>query len=346
VKTIIILMLLALVCGCSVVASMDGYGFDLDSGTADTDGDSDSDADTDTDSDTDSDVCPAGTHACVEDTVAGWNGPSVLYLGAAASTLPACGGDYPEAGIDALTELTVPSSTCDCGCGDAAGVTCAGSGTLEYHGTTSTCDTSSPSFWYLSAACTNLGGEIFGGRYYSFDSSGLIVAGGSCPVESVEVIPPVELATRLMTCGGATDAGGCTGGALCLPVPEPPFEGELCIWRSGEVLCPSGSAYDQRSMRYTDYSDTRDCATCTCGSPAGSCAGSSVTLVDLAGCATGYVELADLPGSETCVLSSSAAMTRAAILDKVADTACTASAASLEGSVVENTPITICCMAP
>jgi hypothetical protein len=99
-------------------------------------------------------------------------------------------------------------------------------------------------------------------------------------------------------------------------------------------------------MRDTGYSDTRDCATCTCGSPAGSCAGSSVTLVDLAGCTTGYLELADLPGSGTCVLSSGAAMTRAAILNLDPVASCTASTGTLNGTVTENTPVTICCMAP
>jgi hypothetical protein len=366
-------LFLVVLAGCSAVAGLDELGISGDDDTAtgsdgdadgdadsdadgdadsDTDGDTDSDADGDTDSDADGDtdtgstVCPEATHECVEGAVAGWGGPAALYLGDAEATPPACDGGYPEPGIDGFTDLSVGSATCACGCGEAEGTTCAGSGLLQFHGTTATCDTASPSWWSLSNSCTMLGGEIFGNRYWRFDSSGLTVSGGGCAISTVEALPEPEFLTRILACGGATDAGGCADGEQCLPDPPPSFEGRPCIWKAGDVLCPSGSAYDQRSLFHTGYTDSRDCSPCGCSAPAGSCAGSFASLVDLANCGMGSVNLGDLPGSGECVLSAATPMTRGAVLNRVVVAACTSSGGVLSGTVTPGNPYTVCCLAP
>ena len=313
------------------------------------DGDSTSDSETASDPDSASDTaasCPSETHACVEEVVAGWNGPVIVYEGAAGATPPACDGAYPSIAFDAQIEPVVPASTCTCACGPVNGAGCFGSSVLEYHDLSSTCADTTPSVWSINQTCNGLGGAIYGGHYWRFDPSGLMVAGGSCQVEAVEEIPPVEPQGRLIVCGGASDAGGCGDDRLCLPRPLSPFAGELCLWKSGDVLCPSTSAFDQRSLRYTAWADTRDCVSCTCGAPSGSCAGSSITLLDTAGCPSNAGSVGELPGSGDCVLSASTPMTVSARFNAVVEASCAPSTGGLNGTVTDTAPATFCCLAP
>jgi hypothetical protein len=243
-----------------------------------------------------------------------------------------------------LTDLAVlGTSTCTCGCADPIGAICVGTGVLWYWGESSTCSGTS-SFIYITAACTSMS-AVYGDRYWSFDTSGLTVAGGSCAVNSVADVPPLELETRLIACGGATDAGGCTGGDVCLPRTDAPFGEELCVWRAGDVLCPPSSSYNARTLYYTTFADTRGCATCTCGSPAGSCAGSSLTLISNGSC-FGYEVLAELPGDGTCTVTESTPMTQGVIYNQVVDAACAPSTGAPTGTVTPGDPITVCCLTP
>jgi hypothetical protein len=301
--------------------------------------------DTGTQTGTDPVSCSQATHACVEPGVEGWEGPVAFYVGDAEDTPPACGGNFPISGPNAFTGLEVPASTCECGCGPALGVTCAGTSAVWYHGSSSSCESPTASYINVWNNCTNMA-EVFGNRYWRFDSSGLIVAGGSCEVIPVVDVPPVVLGARIIICGGADDDGGCDSGSQCLPRPAAPFDESLCLYREGDTLCPSGSAYSDRRVFFTSNTDNRACALCTCSTPAGSCADSYATLESLAGCTSVSQTLATLPGTGDCVLSSSLSSAFAIELHRVAQASCTASQGKLLGLAQATNPVTVCCLAP
>ncbi len=335
----------------SCQAMFDNYEFDGDGG-GDTDTDSDTDTDTDTDSDTDSETdtdsdteCPSSTHNCVEDAIAGWTGPSVVYMGSSSATPPACAGDYPTTGALANTNLDIPSASCGCACTAQSGATCTGSGTLENHGgSTPACSYISPPTYTINTTCTVLGSGHGTSNYWRFDASGFNVSGGSCSTLPTISVPTPNYQTDVISCHGAIEGGTCVGDDVCIPIPAAPYESELCIWASGNVLCPSTSTYTERFVYYTSFTDSRSCEACACGSPVGDCLNSSVTLMDNTSCTLSFM-LGNIPGDNTCTLGISGSVTiMAAELSLDATASCIASVVSVVGDVTEQGPHTFCCL--
>ena len=61
-------------------------------------------------------------------------------------------------------------------------------------------------------------------------------------------------------------------GKLCAPTPP---SQATCVWHLGDVTCPNG--YDERTVIYKNYDDSRECGECTCGAPSGGYCRASVS---------------------------------------------------------------------
>jgi hypothetical protein len=75
-----------------------------------------------------------------------------------------------------------------------------------------------------------------------------------------------------------TDGGGCKNGEWCAPAPAEGFE--LCIFFKGEdpaQTCPD--AYPERHVIFKGFGeDSRACAPCKCGEPAGASCSALVSV--------------------------------------------------------------------
>jgi hypothetical protein len=56
-----------------------------------------------------------------------------------------------------------------------------------------------------------------------------------------------------------------------MPQPGAPYD--VCVYRAGNVACPAG--YGKKSLVYENFTDTRSCTACSCGSATSACGGSA-----------------------------------------------------------------------
>lgn len=282
-------------------------------------------------------VCPA-TSACVEAPIAGWNGPAIFYEAASTATPPACSGGYANTALNLHGGLSGGNATCTCSCGAAAGTTC-GSATVG---------------GYLDSACTAIRNNemlapnacatvAVSSNYYYLDVPN--VTGGSCAASLAKNIPPATWSTQFLTCTGtqAFTSTGCAADQVCAPRPSAPFDAQVCIYASGAVTCPSGSSYSNRFVRYASFSDTRDCSTCSCGAPTGSCGGHVDFITSTSqGCNLGP-KATITPGQ--CVALSITTTDLNKYVPAPAPT-CAASTGALTGALSPTGATTFCCLTP
>ena len=166
-------------------------------------------------------------------------------------------------------------------------------------------------------------------------------SGGSCQPDATRSLPPIAYQTEVHGCGVAALDMECASGGQCFEAPD---EGPLCVWREGDHECP-GEGFSVRTVHHRGApNDTRDCSTCTCGTPEGSCPTTTAemfighyctdgTEVGTIGVCTG---LCAGPGCETYALS--------AVLDLgPAEASCDPIGGTAIGGVVETDPVTFCC---
>jgi hypothetical protein len=111
----------------------------------------------------------------------------------------------------------------------------------------------------------------------------LVVAGGSCTANAQPpTIPAVTWGTYGAACGGAMPGTGCTAYTdSCLPIPQGPYVGGLCIMQTGDVACPGGFADKHLfygSSTLPGVTDTRTCSTCGCAAPTGGTCSATVKV--------------------------------------------------------------------
>ena len=283
-------------------------------------------------------ICPAAS-ACIEAPIGGWNGPAIFYEAASGATPPACGADYAVTALSLHGGLTGGNASCSCSCGTPTGTTC-GSATLNA---------------YLDSACTGLrnNGTVppntcsplgANSNYYTLTVPD--VTGGSCAAALAKNIPVATWNTQFLSCtssGGFTSVG-CSADQVCAPRPSAPFDSQVCIYTSGDVTCPSGSTYSNRFVRYANYTDTRDCTTCSCGTPTGSCGGrvdfrSSTSL----GC--NINPKSQITPGQCVALSLTINSDLQEYVPAPAPT-CAPSTGSVTGSLSATGPTTFCCLTP
>jgi hypothetical protein len=95
-------------------------------------------------------------------------------------------------------------------------------------------------------------------------------SGGKCaPSGGKATTTAVTFASYGLACDNTheTVAMGCSAQS-CSPLPAPAFRPGLCIHEAGNVACPAG-AFSERHVYFASVLDTRGCAPCACGAPAG-----------------------------------------------------------------------------
>ena len=301
-----------------------------------TDEDCDNDVDDDGDGDADcaDDDCLMRT--CVEAAPDGWRGPAVLYIGDAAA--PASGGAYPmkvASGGTAVSAAAAQCSTCTC---SPASPGCAGF--LNFGtGADSACDGVGDCTTSLSSACAELSSPCFASVTTGYVQTQLPGGPATCsPSAQNPVVPAAGWAQNVLACApsAALARAGCDAEEVC--AHEAPFDGALCVVKSGDHACPAG-AYSDRRLYYSSIDDTRGCSACGCHHD---CA-YTWQIFDAADAAC-QTPLLTLSSPNQC-----AAVTPSAGKIRVGATitgsgACAASGGTPTGAATAQSPITVCCV--
>lgn len=267
----------------SSVASSSGSG-----ATEDCLNDVDDDGDGDVDC-ADSDC--GGGFTCVESAPAAWNGPVALYDGDPAAKPAACPGEHPLKGYEGNRDLgdtpaicsacacSAPSVTCNAMPLDLDGVACAQQKGFATQPPSGQCGPISP-----PASVT------------SYTAAAPIAFTGACtPSGGAPTLPPPNWGGAGLVCAGGGLGGGCGNKAACAAVSGAPFGAGLCIYRTGDLPCPSG--FGTRHLYVTSVIDTRGCTPCTCGGGSATCSATTTVYSDGA-CATA---IASVPNDGSCV---------------------------------------------
>jgi hypothetical protein len=283
-------------------------------------------------------ACGTG-NVCAPEVPAGWAGPVVWAETATEDPQPACPEAYAELAFNAFDDLQAPPAECTCECGEPSGVNCAAI-SLELHGSDSSCIGAPDDTFTISAsgACNN-GPASSGGRYWEVADPG--ISGGECSVMDSVRVPAAGFGETSTVCTGASvDGGECAGSDTCVPVPPKGFEPRLCIWQQGDVECPAGG-YEDRFVRHAEFSDDRNCTTCTCGDPEGDCAG-TVRLWTSGSCSP--TSAGNISIGAGCTVSVGSTQGASAVNLTVEDASCAPSGGVPSGEAEPDDPYTLCCM--
>jgi hypothetical protein len=303
---------------------------------------------------------PSGNCAgeCVPFSPNGWDFPSQVYIGPEFNA-PQCPPTAIMNGYEGHAELNAPPIACgQCQCNPPSG-SCGLPATITAS----------------SAVCP---GTVPGATPTPFDPpagwdggcttndavpAGQVCDGGPC-VASITIAPltinemgctptqlpiptngPVSWGNFARTCRAIT-AGGCTGGALCVPPLAPGFR--WCVYQQGDVSCYKLGPYQDRYVFYDDYQDTRDCTSCACGAPSGSTCSASISVYTDGACASmpPLEEVTVTSAAPSChdVPAGSALGSKAAGPATYSPGACQPSGGDPIGAAVPINPSTICCL--
>jgi hypothetical protein len=122
-----------------------------------------------------------------------------------------------------------------------------------------------------------------------------------------------------------------------MPQPGAPYE--VCVYRSGDVACPT--AYGKKTLVYEKFTDTRSCSACTCGSPSSSCGGQ----VNFASGCTGFPLL--ITSAKGCASPAGGidiSTSHWASYSPAPSGTCTEATTTLSGTVTPSGEATVCCM--
>lgn len=250
-------------------------------------------------------TCSA-SERCVPNVPDGWQGP--IAVGAGGGSCPA---EYPTGAGDLNAGFQEGAGDCSCSCSP--------DGTSCHLESESTGDTFSP-----VTSCAHAPAS---------DDCLLAVAVASCTTHPFKQIQNDTWSTTKLTCGGATSTSACAGGS-CFSNPD--TFGDICIASTGDVLCPDG--FPNRTLYFESYSDTRDCALCTCSSQGAGC------QIDLNICGNSFYDVTLHEDDEKCLNpgdSETVTLTSNAV---TAQATCQSAGGELTGSASAINPITVCCL--
>jgi len=234
-------------------------------------------------------------YECVDPPPTGWTVPGyvAVYEGATGNTPPDCPSDMPTKVYSGNATLIAQPAVCmPCGCAAPTGQDCqlatdlnpmsagiqamqvSNAGCLQSATQLSTLTVPDPPW---GGACyhaeTLAGGQLCNGApcNTSVSSSLPSLTGGACsPTGGVPTSKPTPTwASSTLACHGTRQGKGCKNQQVCQPKPKSPFKGHVCVEQTGDVACPSGSAFSNKNVYFSGFTDTRDCTGCTCGPVSG-----------------------------------------------------------------------------
>jgi hypothetical protein len=236
--------------------------------------------------------------------------------------------------------------TCStCTCGDATGVTCsapvaslfamqgcAGAAACASVALTTTCQELKSS---SSTACGQ------GGLYLSVSAP--VASGGMCTASpQTYTVPMAQWSTNFIACGTTTSPVSCSTNEVC--VAQANMGGQVCVYQSGDVACPSTSLYtNNRQVIGTKFDDTRACSACSCGTAQAKCSGAGAALSSDPSCGSPV----SIAVPDTCSAVNIATSSQYNVqLTQVptGDGTCAASGGVAGGMVAPANMVTICCL--
>lgn len=291
-------------------------------------------------------ACPV----CAELAPAGWEGPVAMSEGTPGAP-PSCPSGFARPVFVGSAGLRVPSAECKCSCGPAVGVTCFYTQVRVI--TSNNACTCSPNGCfavplrdYLPNTClTNVFMEPPGPVLSVAFDGAIDGLKGRCEASEPAAPPPVSWERTASLCASDQAGGGdCQTGQICLSSNEDMPPSKLCIFRPGDVLCPTGS-YAKKSLYFEGLTDDRSCSPCECGVPTGRSCSVTVTGFESAQCAPPVMQVTvKSPGpSPGCFMGVNAKYFKASPATILDGGTCAASGGKLTGSASAKGPTTICC---
>lgn len=268
----------------SVGATSDGGETSEGTSTSDETGDgSQSSDDTDSSEESsqetgDSDICSDGWQ-CVASPPPGWIGPTTIWQDDAGIPAPPCGTLYPDREEIAHSVLDEGRFECTCGC-EPSGALCEDADVWKYIDPNGSdlCEDATEKIYELGHnECQNFErGDFWMEEYLVLHQ--LALTGGTCTPRSTSEIdtPTWERQTLMCNYDGPVEPRDCTAGNSCIPPIPSEFNSSICIHAQGDLQCPIGLPYQNRSVHYSNLLDERACTPCQCGALEGECNGEIV----------------------------------------------------------------------
>jgi hypothetical protein len=271
--------------------------------------------------------------ACVEPAPMNWIGPVVLAAGGSAANCPADWPTETERGLAGT--LTAPPASCTaCSCGGPQGLGCTRPSVTLYN--SPSCSGVSVNHNFNSNSCETVSGSLA----VTARGSAPQVTGQCPPSGGVETVPPASFDETAVLCGGSFTGGdSCAITSLCVPLPPPPFESKICVYRNANVPCPA--PYTELVNDYFEtISDSRGCTSCSCGAPQAGCSGTSRLYSDSS--CNALVE--SVPNNNSCEATTATASVRYFPNAISGNGACSDSGGDPTGSAAGSGNVRVCCL--
>jgi len=287
------------------------------------------------------------TGTCAAPAPSGWFGPGAFYDGPYdGAAPPPCEAPYTYNPFTQFSSLEWQAATCACSCG-ALDAGCSSPTITIYDDNVcvNACAASA-----VPGSCTTVCAQ--GGRSAIVTTPPAALA-PSCgaPGSTMSSDPTPTWSRQGEACGlpGSTvftDAG-CASDSICAAAPPPGFF--LCIWKQGNVQCPTTGSYTLLLSQYygvTDYIDTRSCSAtnCTCTPANAGCQLVGVSGFGSTGCPGTPNMLANLDAGVCNENLPTTVSMMTTVMTSSSGSCSSGGTASPAGSVSAATPTwTVCC---
>ncbi len=288
------------------------------------------DTSADTSTTTAADSCDA-EQVCVESAPRGWSGPGLRVTNESGPP-PMCGANYPLSGASGFTGAAGGPAECVCSCDFPADLQCEEAHIVYYDG--EVCAQGQGANDIANGDC---GTFFIGQGINSVTAQGVAPEGVSCTPSLDETIPPVGPTDPTAVCLPESFGTSCGEVSTCLPAAE--NLNTYCIAQEGDVPCPADSAYDDRTVLYSDFTDSRGCDDCSCGGADVECNG-FMRAYEGNNCGGTFMQF---PIDNACVAVTNDAMNNARYFAADATGGCPASEGAPLGEITPELPTTLCC---
>ncbi len=290
---------------------------------------------------------------CVASAPDGWFGPYVQPVDPGTGDETSCEGDYPDSIRGGVAGAAGDDAECGCSCGAPTGGACEDPLTVQVY------DQDQNGF-----ACSTITDTILtADTPFSNDTNGSginvrilepdVTTAPTCAPSATENIDPIELGASVELCGGGVAEGDCEGDEVCVPELSAGFISAHCVYTEGDVPCPVGTDFSNRTVYFAEITDTRDCSSCSCGAAQNTdCDGSVSFFATYIQSGGGFVtDPAEVePATGACRqidpnLTPTAGVTYGMVYDPETPTSsgCNPIGGDAQGSVSADDAFTVCC---
>lgn len=262
----------------------------------------------------------------------GWIGITVLYDGV--QTSQSCPADFPMQVYTGTRNLKPAPAKCSmCTCTTAT--TCTASTLDEWTGPV--CSTGKSSDMQ-PAGCF----KVMGGAPLSYSAAPPAATTPACMSAGGDPDTTINWGEHGVACAPAKVGGGCGTSEVCAPKPSgAPFGNKLCIYQTGDQMCPANWPTKRTYVDGGKTTDTRACTACSCGQPMGGSCTATTTLYNDGAC-NNAINM--VPNDGTCIAAVGQPNSGQVVVNTM-DATCVASGGVASGTLVAGTNVTTFCCA-